>query len=703
MLNKKLAILTVLVMIAPLVLAACGPTPAPAEPVIIKETSVVVETVIVEKEGEEVQVEVTKVVEVEKVVTATPEPEPEEEPPAVISPSNNNPDTYVVITGAGEPETMDPAWTYETAGSAVQNNIYEALVWFDRERTDSFVPSLATEWEVNETGDVWTFQVRDGVTFHEGGTLEPHDVSYSIQRGLLQDRIDGPHWMTLEAFFGLYTIEDLAIQAYCEAQGLDDDACGEVAFDMVDDASLVTTCEQVKEAIVADDEAGTVTWNLFQPTPWFLAMLANSFMGAVVDQEWMVEQGAWDGECDNWVQWHDPAAEDTILFNVANGTGPYILDHWTPGEEYVLVANENYWQTEPQWEGAPTGPASIKRVLFKNIPEWGTRLAMFEAGDADYIYVPPPYRAQLEPYYQTVCYADGTCEEANPDGYIQAYRDLPRPVMTPAQFNWQVNVEGGNPFIGSGALDGNGVPPDFFQDVHVRKGFNYCFDYDALIVEAMNGDGMQAQGPIIAGMMGYREGEDPLYSYDLAKCEEELKQAWDGELWENGFYMQVSYNTGNETRRIASEILKAGIEAVNDKFTINVVGMPWPVLLNSRRAQKLPVYIGGWLEDFHDPHNWVHPFLHSAGAYGRVINMTEDIAAEFDALINEAAALTTADERRPVYEEIQLKAQEYAPVIWLYQEVARTHLQPWIKGYYFNPAYSGLAYSWIYALDKEAP
>ena len=42
---KKLAILTLLVMIAPIVLAACGPTP---EPVTIVETSVVVETVVVE-------------------------------------------------------------------------------------------------------------------------------------------------------------------------------------------------------------------------------------------------------------------------------------------------------------------------------------------------------------------------------------------------------------------------------------------------------------------------------------------------------------------------------------------------------------------------------------------------------------------------------------------------------------------------------
>ena len=167
--------------------------------------------------------------------------------------------------------------------------------------------------------------------------------------------------------------------------------------------------------------------------------------------------------------------------------------------------------------------------------------------------------------------------------------------------------------------------------------------------------------------------------------------------------MQLAYNTGNDTRRLASEILKAGVEAVNPNFNISVVGMPWPVLLNSRRAGKLPIYVGGWLEDFHDPHNWVHPFLHSQGAYGRVVNMPEDKAAEFDALIEEAAALTTAEERRPVYEEIQLKAQEEAVIIWMYQAVGRVHLQPWIKGFYFNPAYSAASYSYIYALSKEAP
>ena len=121
----------------------------------------------------------------------------------------------------------------------------------------------------------------------------------------------------------------------------------------------------------------------------------------------MIENGDWDDDCATWQNWADPSAEETLLFNKANGTGPYMLDHWTPGEEIVLTANENYWRTEPMWEGGPSGPASIKRVVIKNIDEWGTRLAMFEAGDADYIYVPPQYRPQLEPFYKTVCDPDG--------------------------------------------------------------------------------------------------------------------------------------------------------------------------------------------------------------------------------------------------------------------------------------------------------
>jgi peptide/nickel transport system substrate-binding protein len=332
------------------------------------------------------------------------------------------------------------------------------------------------------------------------------------------------------------------------------------------------------------------------------------------------------------------------------------------------------------------------------VDEWGTRLAAFEAGDADYIYVPSQFRPQVEEFYGTT-YNDVGEMAGDGGGWIQAWTDLPSLAMTPAQFNHQINFEGGNAFAGSGELDGNGIPADFFQDLNIRKAFNYCMDFDTMIADALNGEGLQSQGPIIAGMLGYRNGEAPLYSYDPDKCAEEFQASATG-VWDTGFYFQMAYNIGNDTRRLSAEILKAGVEAVNDHFTIEVVGMPWPVLLASRRAGKLPIYVGGWLEDFHDPHNWVHPFLHSTGAYGAVANFTDDIAAEFDALIEEAASLTSADERRPVYEAIQLKAQEDAVMIWLYQGVGRLHFQEWMQGVYYNPAYSSAAYSYVYALDK---
>lgn len=637
-----------------------------------------------------------------------------EEEPTTVPPTDapavkvevKNPDTFMVITGAGEPETLDPAFMYDTASSTVALNLYEGLVAFKRESISEFVPALATDWSMNDAGDVWTFNIREGVKFHQGGTLEPHDIAYTFARALLQGRIDGYHTITYEVFFGpslsMASIKDFAA-AYI----------GKETFDDLSSDELVQVCEAVKSKVVADDAAGTVTYNTNGAIPYLFPLMAQQFLGGILDMEWMTENGDWDGDCNTWQDFADPSAEDTILYNQANGTGPYMLDHYTSGEEIVLTAFQDYWRTEPMWENGPSGVASIPRVVIKNITEWGTRLAMFEAGDADYIYAPAQYRPQLDPYIKYRCGIDETsCVEENADGYIKAFRELPSPAITPAQFNWNINIEGGNPFMGSGELDGNGMPGNFFSDIHIRRAFSYCFDYDAMIVDALASEGVQAQGPIPVGMMGYLD-EPPLFTYDLAKCEEEFKLADldgdgipagedDDDVWSKGFYMQIAYNTGNDTRRLSSEILKAGVEEVNPKFSIAVVGMPWPVMLNSRRAGKLPVYVGGWVEDYHDPHNWVHPFLYSQGAYGRIVNMDAENAAYFDDLILRGAAETDVAARTAIYEEIQAQAQERAVDIWMYQVLDGLHFQSWMNGFYYNPAYGNPEYGWIYAQSKSA-
>jgi peptide/nickel transport system substrate-binding protein len=58
------------------------------------------------------------------------------------------------------------------------------------------------------------------------------------------------------------------------------------------------------------------------------------------------------------------------------GAGPYKFVSFSPGIELVLEANEAYWRKPP----------SVKRLVFKAIPDESTRLAMLKRGEADIAY-----------------------------------------------------------------------------------------------------------------------------------------------------------------------------------------------------------------------------------------------------------------------------------------------------------------------------
>jgi peptide/nickel transport system substrate-binding protein len=58
------------------------------------------------------------------------------------------------------------------------------------------------------------------------------------------------------------------------------------------------------------------------------------------------------------------------------GAGPYRFVSFTPGIELVLEANETYWRKRP----------SVKRLVFRSVPDETTRLAMLKRGEADIAY-----------------------------------------------------------------------------------------------------------------------------------------------------------------------------------------------------------------------------------------------------------------------------------------------------------------------------
>ena len=60
----------------------------------------------------------------------------------------------------------------------LNNNILETLIYFDNDM--QYQPGLAETWDISEDGLTYTFNIRQGVKFHDGSDLTPEDVKYCI-------------------------------------------------------------------------------------------------------------------------------------------------------------------------------------------------------------------------------------------------------------------------------------------------------------------------------------------------------------------------------------------------------------------------------------------------------------------------------------------------------------------------------------------
>ncbi|MEI8166796.1 MAG: ABC transporter substrate-binding protein, partial [Chloroflexales bacterium] len=88
-------------------------------------------------------------------------------------------------------------------------NIYEPLVWLDPQW--KLQPRLATAWEPSEGGKVWTFKLREGVSFHHGTPFTAADVVHSIKR--LKDPALGPNFAANVALIDtVEAVDDLTVR-----------------------------------------------------------------------------------------------------------------------------------------------------------------------------------------------------------------------------------------------------------------------------------------------------------------------------------------------------------------------------------------------------------------------------------------------------------------------------------------------------------
>jgi peptide/nickel transport system substrate-binding protein len=97
---------------------------------------------------------------------------------------NNNEGTVdnTLRIAIGPPSGLDPSFA-STPGDYVSLRLWnEFLVFIDEEGQPDVNRSLAEKWEVDETGTVWTFKLREGVLFHDGKEMTSKDVKFTFDR-----------------------------------------------------------------------------------------------------------------------------------------------------------------------------------------------------------------------------------------------------------------------------------------------------------------------------------------------------------------------------------------------------------------------------------------------------------------------------------------------------------------------------------------
>ena len=97
--------------------------------------------------------------------------------------------TEIRVGAPLEPPALDPtAGAAEAIDVVVYQNVFEGLTRIDE--TGAVQPGLASRWDVSEDGLSYSFNLRDGVTFHDGTSFDAEDVKFTFDRILAADSLN---------------------------------------------------------------------------------------------------------------------------------------------------------------------------------------------------------------------------------------------------------------------------------------------------------------------------------------------------------------------------------------------------------------------------------------------------------------------------------------------------------------------------------
>jgi peptide/nickel transport system substrate-binding protein len=246
----------------------------------------------------------------------------------------------LVFGTASDPVVLDGALVSDGESLRVIDQIFETLVSL-KPGTTELEPGLAQSWEISDDGLTYTFELQEGVTFHDGEPFDAEAVCANFDRwynfeGSFQNPSASYYWQTV---FGGFAQTD-------PESGAPED-------------SFFESCTAVDE--------GTVELKLTTPSSAILGALSLSSF-SIASPKALEEFGANEGTVDD-----EGVFRPTGTFGTEHpiGTGPFMFESWTRGDRLTIARYEDYWGEK----------AKLDKVIFRPIPDNAARLQALQTGE----------------------------------------------------------------------------------------------------------------------------------------------------------------------------------------------------------------------------------------------------------------------------------------------------------------------------------
>ena len=265
-------------------------------------------------------------------------------------------------TSGSQISTLDPQRAQDQISIVAIEQLFLGLTDADPLTPGNIIPELATEWEFDETGTVWTFTIRNDVPWVRWdpvtdeaevlGMVTAHDIEFGMKRAC------DPR---LAAYYT--SVADKIVLGCDEVSTKPVDEVTDADYDLVQVSALDDTTLQVNLQFSAG--------YFFSQTPMW--------MYRPVPQDVIAEFGD---------EWTEPG---NIVTN-----GPFVIDEWVRGVRRVYMRN-------PHLPEDMRGPGNVERVITTVVEDQGTTFALYQDNQIDSSGVPA---AELQSVLNDPAYAE---------------------------------------------------------------------------------------------------------------------------------------------------------------------------------------------------------------------------------------------------------------------------------------------------------